>query len=146
MRYGQGKRTLRWTEHWLSFWAPRVVPPVVRTPQRADGGLNTFISDLGDGRGHIPSPANLLKRQDGEERSPVTLMNLNRLDKRTESREEWTYGDLNNIYKYQMREKKENSQIFTVVSSELRRGNKHELKNWKIYLLIKWKEKNPNKN
>lgn len=55
MRYGQGKWTLRWTEHWLSFWAPRVVPPVVCTPQRADGGLNTFISDLGDGRGHIPS-------------------------------------------------------------------------------------------
>lgn len=55
MRYGQDKWTLRWTEHWLSCWAPRVVSPVVRTPQGFDGGLNTFISDLDDGWRHIPS-------------------------------------------------------------------------------------------
>lgn len=55
MRYGQDKWTLRWTEHWLSCWAPRVVSPVVRTPQGFDGGLNTFISDVGDGWRHIPS-------------------------------------------------------------------------------------------
>lgn len=55
MMHGQGKWTLRWTEHWLSSWAPRVVSPVAWTPQGVDGGFNTLISDLGDGRGHIPT-------------------------------------------------------------------------------------------
>lgn len=40
MSYRQG----RWTEYWLNFCTARAVSPEERKPQRADGGLNTFIS------------------------------------------------------------------------------------------------------